>query len=111
MLGAKNAFGEKSGWLAVSVEEAIAANPDVILTDCNWLPGAAYQVKALEGWEEVKSIKDGAVYQIDEDLCSRPNQHVADATLEWGKCIYNDRFANITSLTDIKDDIVESLVG
>ena len=110
-VGAKNVFGDQEGWLAVSIEDAIAANPDVILMDCNWDPNAVEEVKALEGWENVSAIQNGAVFQIDEDLCSRPNQHVADATLEWGKCIYNDRFANITSLTDIKDDIVESLVG
>ena len=112
MLGAKNAFGEKSGWLAVSVEEAIAANPDVILMDCNWLPGAADQVKALEGWEEVKAIKDGAVYQIDEDLCSRPNHHVGEATLEWGKYIYADKFGNYTqSFDELKDEFIEKVVG
>lgn len=113
-VGAKNVFGDQEGWIAVSVEDAIAANPDVILMDCNWDPAAVEEVKALEGWENVSAIQNDAVFQIDEDLCSRPNQHVADAILEWGKCIYNDRFSNITTFTDIsdlKDDVVESLVG
>ena len=110
-VGAKNAFGSQEGWLAISVEEAIAANPDVILMDCNWDPTAVEEVKALEGWENVSAIKNNAVYQIDEDLCSRPNQHVADAILEWGKCIYSDRFTNVSSITDLKDEIIESLVG
>jgi len=111
-LGAKNVFGDQEGWLSVSVEEVLAANPDVILMDCNWMPGAADQVKALEGWENVNAIKNGAVYQIDEDLCSRPNQHVSEATIEWARCIYPDTFGNFTNSFDqIKDDILEKILG
>ncbi len=111
-VGAKNVFGDQEGWLAVSVEEAIAANPDVILMDCNWMPDAAAQVKALEGWENVSAIKNGAVYQIDEDACSRPNHHISDATLEWGRCIYPDTFGNYSqSFSDIKDDVISKILG
>ena len=111
-VGAKNVFGDQEGWLAVSVEEAIAANPDIILMDCNWMPDAADQVKALEGWENVTAVKNGSVYAIDEDLCSRPNQHISEATLEWGKTIYADKFGNFTqSFDDIKNDILEKILG
>lgn len=111
-LGAKNAFGDQEGWLAISVEEAIAANPDVILMDCNWMPDAAAQVKALEGWENVKAVKNDAVYQIDEDLCSRPNHHISDATIEWAKVIYPDTYGNFSqSFNDIKDDVIEKILG
>ena len=92
IIGAENAFGDKEGWLSISIEEALAANPDVILMDCNWMPGADEAVKALEGWENVTAVKNGDVYQIDEDLCSRPNHHVAEACAEWAKCVYPDQF-------------------
>ena len=112
ILGAENVFGDQEGWLAVSVEEAIAANPDVILMDCNWMPGAADMVKALEGWENVNAVKNGEVYQIDEDACSRPNHHISDATLEWGKCIYPDTYGNYSqSFNDIKNDVIEQVLG
>ncbi len=111
-VGAKNVFADQEGWLAVSVEEAIAANPDVILMDCNWMPDAADQVKALEGWENVTAVKNGAVYAVDEDLCSRPNQHVSEATIEWGRVIYADKFGNFTqSFDEIKEDILEKILG
>ena len=92
IIGAENAFGDQEGWLSISIEEALAANPDVILMDCNWMPGADEAVKALEGWENVTAVKNGDVYQIDEDLCSRPNHHVAEACAEWAKCVYPDQF-------------------
>ena len=111
-LGAKNVFADQEGWLSVSVEDVIAANPDVILMDCNWLPGAAEQVKALEGWENVNAVKNGEVYQIDEDTCSRPNMHISDATIEWAKCIYPDTYGNFSkSFNDIKDDVLEQILG
>ena len=111
-IGAKNAFGDQEGWLSVSVEDAIAANPDVILMDCNWLPGAADQVKALEGWENVTAVKNNAVIQIDEDLCSRPNQHVSEATIEWGRAVYSDKFSEFTeSFDDVKNEFLEKVFG
>ena len=64
----------------------------MVLMDCNWMPGADEAVKALEGWENVTAVKNGDVYQIDEDLCSRPNHHVAEACAEWARCIYPDQF-------------------
>ena len=111
-IGAKNVFADQEGWLAITVEDAIAANPDVILMDCNWMPDAADQVKALEGWENVTAVQNGDVYQIDEDLCSRPNQHVADATIEWGQKVYPDKFENFDkSFDEIKDEFIEQIVA
>lgn len=111
-IGAKNVFGDQEGWLSVSVEDVLAANPDVILMDCNWMPDAAAQVKALEGWENVSAVKNGEVYQIDEDLCSRPNQHISEATIEWAKCIYADIYSGYTgSLDEIKDEVLEQILG
>ena len=111
-LGAKNAFGDTEGWLSISIEDAIAANPDVILMDCDWMPGAADAVKALKGWENVNAIKNGEVYQVSENLCSRPNQHVAEAIVEWAKYIYPDQFGNFTkTFDDIKKDVIEKVLG
>ena len=111
-IGAKNAFGDKEGWLSISIEEAIAANPDVILMDCNWMPDAADQVKALKGWENVTAIKDGAVYAVNEDLCSRPNHHVSEAILEWAKLIYAEKYSNFTkSFDDITNEILSKILG
>ena len=111
-IGAKNAFGDKEGWLSISVEDAIKANPDVILMDCNWMPDAADQVKALAGWENVNAIKNGAVYAVNEDLCSRPNQHVSEATLEWAKLIYAEKFNDFTkSFDDLTNEFLSKVLG
>ena len=111
-VGAKNVFADQEGWLAVSVEEVLAANPDIILMDCNWDPNAAEEVKALEGWENVTAIQNGAVYAIDEDLCSRPNQHIAEAVIEWGKVIYADKFGDFSkSIDDFTNDLIEDIVA
>lgn len=111
-IGAKNVFGDQEGWLSVSVEDVLAANPDIILMDCNWDPNAAEEVKALEGWENVTAVKEGAVYAIDEDLCSRPNQHVSEAVIEWAKVIYLDKFGDFSAtVDDFKNEIIEKVVA
>ena len=72
------------------------------------MPDAADQVKALEGWENVNAIKNGAVYAVNEDLCSRPNQHVAEAILEWAKLIYADQFKDFALGDAIKEALTQS---
>ena len=94
-IGADNACGDMEGWVAISEEEAVAMNPDVILTNVNWVEDPAGTIMALEGWSNVTAVKNGEVYYVDANLCSRPNEHIANATIEWGVCVYPDQFAEL----------------
>ena len=94
-IGADNACGDLEGWVAITEEEAVAMNPDVILTNVNWVEDPAGEIMALEGWSNVTAVKNGEVYYVDANLCSRPNEHIANATIEWGACVYPDQFAEL----------------
>ncbi len=87
IIGATNVFADQEGWISVSSEDAIAADPDVILTTVNWVEDPVGDILALEGWENVTAIKNAAVYYVDANLCSRPNEHIADAVVEWAGLI------------------------
>ncbi|MCR4688076.1 MAG: ABC transporter substrate-binding protein [Saccharofermentans sp.] len=86
-IGAVNVFEDEIGWISVSEEDAIATNPDVILTNVNWVDDPVSDILALEGWENVTAIVNGDVYYVDANLSSRPNEHIADAIVEWAGCI------------------------
>lgn len=112
MIHAKNACGSQEGWVAISVEDAVAMNPDVILTNVNYVEDPVKDIKALKGWENVKAIKNNEVYKVDADLSSQPNNHVVDASLEWLKDIYPDIFTELSkSLEKTLKDAFEKIKG
>ena len=112
MIHAQNACGSQEGWVAISVEDAVAMNPDVILTNVNYVEDPVKDIKALKGWENVKAIKNNEVYKVDADLSSQPNNHVVDASLEWLKDIYPDIFTELSkSLEKSLKDAFEKIKG
>ena len=93
-IGAVNITGDQESWISISEEEAIALNPDVIVTNVNYIDDVVNVIKSSEGWENVTAIQNGAVYYIDADTSNQPNNHVVDAMIQMAKQIYPDVFAD-----------------
>lgn len=93
-IGAENVTGDQEGWISISEEEAIAMNPDVIITNVNYVDDPVGVIKSSTGWQNVTAIRNGAVYYIDADASNQPNNHVIDATIQMAKLIYPDAFAD-----------------
>ena len=93
-IGATNVTGDQEGWVSISEEEAIAMNPDVIVTNVNYVEDAVNVIKNAAGWENVNAIKNNEVYYIDADASNQPNNHVVDAMIEMAKKVYPDQFAD-----------------
>ena len=93
-IGAENVMAKETGAIKVSEEAAIMANPDVILTNVEYVPDPINDILKLKGWEEVKAVKNKAVYSIDNERSSLPNQHVIKAMTEMAKAVYPDVFKN-----------------
>ena len=92
MIGAENVTGDQESWISISEEEAIAMNPDVIITNVNYIDDAAGVIKSSPGWENVTAVKNGDVYYIDADSSNQPNNHVIDAMVQMAKYIYPDAY-------------------
>ena len=69
-------------------------NPDVIITNVNYVDDPVGVIKSSTGWQNVTAIRNGAVYYIDADASNQPNNHVIDATIQMAKLIYPDAFAD-----------------
>ena len=93
-IGAENVTGDQESWISISEEEAIAMNPDVIITNVNYVDDAVETIKSSEGWENVTAIQNGDVYYIDADASNQPNNHIIDALIQMGKAVYPDEFAD-----------------
>jgi len=90
--GAINALESEEGWISVSGEAILAANPDVILTNVGYLSDPVAEIKARPGWSNVKAVRDGRVYLIDANSSSQPGPNVVKALGEIAKAVYPEYF-------------------
>lgn len=74
-----------------SLESLLEADPDVIIIPV-LDPSVPEALSRLAGWDSLKAVKDGRVYQIDPDIVSRPGPRIAQALEEVARLLYPDLF-------------------
>lgn len=96
LIGAQNVLADQEGWLAVAEESAVAADPDVILTNDNFSSeDPVAEILARPGWEHVTAVAEKQVAYIDNESSSLPNHHIVDALKEMARAVYPDAFAGL----------------
>jgi iron complex transport system substrate-binding protein len=79
----------------VSVERVLSGNPDVIVLsppDAP-MPGVSpEELKARPGWDGIKAVKDGRIYQIHPDLLNRPGPRIVDGLEALAEVIHPELF-------------------
>lgn len=93
LIGAANALAGQSGWLSVDPEMVVAANPDVILTNVNYIEDPVGELLNRDGWGDVNAIQNQQVYSIDNLSSSLPNENIVTALQQMGKAVYPDLFS------------------
>ena len=93
LIGAVNVMGDQEGWLSVTEESEVAANPDVILTSVNYIEDPVGEILGRAGWENVTAIANGDVYYIDNAASSLPNHNIIKAMKEMAVVIYPELYA------------------
>ena len=84
--------GLGAAWAAISQEEIIAQNPDVII-----LGDAAYgttieSVGARPGWSSLNAVKNQKVFAFDDNTVSRPGPRLIDGLEIMAKLIHPEAF-------------------
>ena len=93
LIGANNMMADKAeGWTSVDSEVVVSGNPDVILTNVDYIEDPVGEIKSREGWEAVTAVKNSDVYQIDKQSSSLPNENIVSALEEMGKAVYPEVF-------------------
>lgn len=88
LVGAENIYASESGWLSNSEESVIAADPDVIITNVMYDGYDFNEIKTRAGWENIKAVKNGAVYQVNANATSRPSQYIVDGMYQIARAVY-----------------------
>ena len=97
LIGAENVYHERESWASVTEEEAVAADPDVIITVIGYLPDPVSEILGRKGWENVKAVKNGEVYCLDEESANQPNHHIVDALIELAQAVYPEVYGNLSA--------------
>lgn len=92
LIGAKNILGEQEGWLNVEAESVISANPDVILTNVNYIDDPVEEILSRDGWDGVTAVSEKQVFYIDNMASSVPDQNVVHAMEQMAAAIYPDYY-------------------
>lgn len=91
--GGANAFGDlDEPWPAVSMEEVVRRDPDVILVPAGAFAAGpsrgvapegttdpAEGLRGAPGWSALRAVREGRVWQVDPALFGRPGPRVAEA--------------------------------
>ncbi len=80
--GAENIFSELEGWSAVSEEQVLSKNPEIIFTTASPITGIADPVGDIlkrANWSAIDAIKNNKVYMLDSDMLSRSGPRLVDA--------------------------------
>ncbi len=88
--GGNNIFGadsDKQGFVTVTADEILAADPDVI-----FVVGSVDDVKAREGWSECKAVANGNVFTIDAPSAD-------DSIVAFAQAI-NDKLASLITVAE-----------
>ncbi|MDR1930967.1 MAG: ABC transporter substrate-binding protein, partial [Treponema sp.] len=94
IIGAENIFTGSTGWIAPGAEAIIAANPEVILTNSDFLKGedVGEVFSRRPGFGEIRAVRNGAIHRIDADSSSRPTHHITKALLEMARAVYPEYY-------------------
>ena len=92
-IGAENILGDQAGWVSVEGETVVVADPDVILTNVNYIDDPVGEILDRDGWAGVTAIVNGDVYYIDNMASSLPNQNIILAMRQMAEAIYPDYYS------------------
>lgn len=88
--GGKNAFGDVDGWKAVSAEEIVARNPDVVIIASAYVDPSVFCSEPLS---TIKAATEGKVYTVsDPNVFQRPSPRIVLAIRETAELLHPELF-------------------
>ena len=68
------------------------ADPDVILTNVNYIEDPVGEIMGRSGWDALSAVKNQQVYYVDNMASSLPNQNVVKALDQMAKAVYPEYY-------------------
>lgn len=93
ILNLKNAFDDIAGWQAISEEQVLTRDPDIIVTTTMYFGEGPTPVEELTGrtsWDSLKAVKNGRVFNADADAITRPGPRLVEAAQAFYDFLYGE---------------------
>jgi iron complex transport system substrate-binding protein len=90
--GTNVAAGAESAWVQLSAEEIIAKDPDIIILADSKYGVTPESVRERPGWEVITAVKEGAIFDLNDDLISRPGPRIVDGLEAVARIIHPELF-------------------
>jgi iron complex transport system substrate-binding protein len=91
-IGAINIFADDNWLVSPSAEAIIDRNPDVILTNVNYIDDPVGEIKSRPGFNHINAVINNRVYQIDTDSSVRPSPRIILALRQMAEAVYADQY-------------------
>ena len=93
ILNLKNAFDDIAGWQAISEEQVLTRDPDIIVTTTMYFGEGPTPVEELTGrtsWDSLKAVQNGRVFNADADAITRPGPRLVEAAQAFYDFLYGE---------------------
>ncbi len=90
IIGAENVLSEYDMWISISEENVIASDPDVIITNVDYIENPVEEIKSRSGWENMTAIKNNDVYFVDNYATSHSNHNIIKGLEQMAEAVYPD---------------------
>jgi iron complex transport system substrate-binding protein len=95
LVGAENIFKTEKGIIFPSIEQILVRNPDVLITNVDYIPDPINNLRNRTGFEYISAVQNNMVFHIDADSSSRPTRNIIKALKELAKDIYPEFYASL----------------
>ncbi len=89
MAGGDNIASGISGW-SFSLEQIVDSNPDIIICSKYW--NSKNSIMTTNGYMDLPAVRNGNLYEIDNNMLDRQGPRLADGLMELAKIIHPDLF-------------------
>lgn len=93
IIGAENIFKDRNSWIAVSEENVLFANPDLILTSVYYINNPEEEILSRQSWQNINALKNKDVYYISSS--SLPTHNIIYALFDMAKYIYPNEYKDV----------------
>lgn len=89
MAGGKNAADDAEGW-SYSLEKLVEKNPEILI--CSKYFNSKQGIESTNGYKDLAAVKNGKLYEIDNNMLDRQGPRLADGLIELAKIIHPEAF-------------------
>ena len=89
VIGARNIFDTENWLVMPGAESIIERNPDVILTNVNYIDDPTGEIKSRPGFHHINAVIHNRVYQIDNDSSVRSSARIVLALRQMSEAVYD----------------------